>query len=112
MLIRFCVTTDIVDAGRAGERLVVDFLRFGFCVVVFADIPSPSAGRAACSLTLDTFYRGAVPRSSVTIACAGIRKLKRSGKADSIASDGLRIGDALIASGQFRTGIAQTKIIR
>ena len=44
MLVRFCVTIDIVDAAWTGGELVLDFLRFGFFGVVFTDIAFPGNG--------------------------------------------------------------------
>ena len=44
ILVRFCVTIDIVDAAWTGGGLVLDFLRLGFFDVVFADIAFPGDG--------------------------------------------------------------------
>ena len=44
ILTRFRAATDIVDAAKAGGEPVFDFLRFGFCDVVFADIACPEIG--------------------------------------------------------------------
>ncbi len=41
ILIRFCVATASVDAAYADRKLVFDFLRFGLCGGVFADIAFP-----------------------------------------------------------------------
>ena len=41
ILIRFCVATANVDAAYADGELVFDFLRFGLCDGVFADIAFP-----------------------------------------------------------------------
>ena len=44
ILVRFCLTIDIVDAASMGGRPVLEFLRFGFFAVVFADIAFPGDG--------------------------------------------------------------------
>ena len=41
ILIRFCLATASVDAAQADRELVFDFLRFGLCDGVFADIAFP-----------------------------------------------------------------------
>ncbi|WP_154070800.1 MULTISPECIES: hypothetical protein [Bradyrhizobium] len=44
ILVRFCVAIDIVDAASTGGGPVLDFLRFAFFDVVFADIAFPGDG--------------------------------------------------------------------
>jgi hypothetical protein len=41
ILIRFCAAIDNVDAASADRGLGFDFLRFGLCGIVFADIAFP-----------------------------------------------------------------------
>jgi hypothetical protein len=62
MLIRFCVATDSADAARAGGKVAFDFLRFGFCGVVFADTAFPEmAGQAASQPDPDASPSGFAP---------------------------------------------------
>ena len=62
ILIRFRAATDIVDAAWAGCEPVFDFLRFGFCDVVFADIAFPKmVGQAALRPDPDAFPVEACP---------------------------------------------------
>jgi hypothetical protein len=91
MLIRFCVTTDSVEAAEAGGEFAFDFLRFGLCGVEFADIAFPEmmVGQAALQPDPDAFPVEICPRSAATIACWRTRKLKGSGKPKLTRADGL-----------------------
>jgi hypothetical protein len=90
MLIRFCVATDSVDAAQAGGAFAFDFLCFGFCGVVFADIAFPEmVGQAALQPDPDAFPVEICPRSAAIIACRRTRKLKGSGKPKLTGVDGL-----------------------
>ena len=90
ILIRFCLATASVDAAQADRELVFDFLRFGLCGGVFADIAFPKmAGQAALPPDPDAFPVEVCSRSAATIARPRTRKLKGSGKPKLTTADGL-----------------------
>ena len=90
ILIRFCVATASVDAAYADGKLVFDFLRFGLCGGVFADIAFPKmVGQAAWRPDPDAFPVEVCPRSAATIACSRARKLNDFGKPKLTRADGL-----------------------
>ena len=92
MLVRFCVTTDIVDAAWTGGELVLDFLRFGFFGVSLQTLHSPEmAGQAAWRPDPDAFPVEICSRSAATMACSRPRKLNRAGKPKLTGIDGLSI---------------------